>query len=55
MGDIAFRGISIGFWGILRDFRSLRVFNDFKGFKGLLRDITSFGAIWGTLTDLQGL
>ena len=51
MVNIAFRGISMGFWGILIDFRSLKVFNDFKGFKGLLRDITWFGGIRGTLTD----
>ena len=28
-------GISKGFGGILRDFRSLRVFNDFMGFKAI--------------------
>ena len=47
MVDIAFKGISKGFWGILRDFRSLRVFNDFKGFKamdflGILHDLEEF-------------
>ena len=50
MVDIA--GISKEFWGILRDVRSLRGFNYFKGFQGLLRDITWFGGIWGTLTDI---
>ena len=35
MVDIAFGGISKGFGVILRDFRSLSAFNDFKGLKAI--------------------